>query len=30
MNKTHVFVTAFCAIAIAAPAAAGEVNGSTN
>ncbi len=29
MNKTHVFVTAFCAIAIAAPAAAGEVNGST-
>ena len=29
MNKVYPFVTAFCAVAIATPALAGEVNGST-
>jgi hypothetical protein len=29
MSRKTLFVTAFCAIAIAAPALAGEVNGST-
>lgn len=30
MNRSHLFVTAFCAITIATPALAGEVNGSTS
>ena len=29
MSRTHLFVAAFCAVTIATPALAGEVNGST-
>jgi hypothetical protein len=29
MSRSYLFVTAICAVAIAAPALAGEVNGST-